>query len=739
LDRFKTTLVTAFVIALLFTATASAQPTAANITVVSGNGQVISSGIGKVFNYFYPMVVKVTDASGNPIAGKTVYWTFVSGIGSLPSFDPSSTTDSNGISVMRLFQSAGQQGTLSQPFLQSVINANVDSVSVNFTETVALISNATQTQLVFDNLNPAFRTKFTGPAGTTSTTPIQLHIDAYGLPVPNVSLRLWSPEVTSATGKVTLDPTTPSASCQTGPGADPGSVLTDASGNATCYPVFGTVPGSGPVSVLVGGIDPIEFDQSLTIQPLASPLAFNSYFNAFDLVVTPVTPGRVSIVSGNNQNVNPGATAAAPLVAQLTDGSGIVGIGGKTLTWTVSPAGAATVSPNSSTTDSQGNAQTTVTLSPSAAGQINIIATSSGFSTTFAVVANVQIATLAKVSGDLQSVQSGLSFTAPLVVQVNGTNGAALPNQMVSFQVTNGSANLSSGTGVTDGNGQARVTVTAGATSGPLSVRASIVSLSQTFTLTVIPPGPILTNDKFYTPGGGARVTAFAPCGLVTVITTGLAPNVQGLVLNSNAFGPWSTTVASDTVTVNTVAAPIFSVGNVGGAEQLTFQVPCELLPTTSAPVTINVGGGTATVNMPIVAASPGILETVMSDGVRRAVALRPDGTYVSLQNPARGGEIIRILATGMGSVAPTLVTGGLPVPGTDSLVLSTVIVGVNNGGARVVTSRAAPNLIGVYEVAFQVPSDAPSGNDVILSVAVNAPGDSQTRFSNGSKLPIVQ
>jgi hypothetical protein len=71
--------------------------------------------------------------------------------------------------------------------------------------------------------------------------------------------------------------------------------------------------------------------------------------------------------------------------------------------------------------------------------------------------------------------------------------------------------------------------------------------------------------------------------------------------------------------------------------------------------------------------------------------------------------------------------------------VLGQVIVGVNNAGARVVTSRVAPNLIGVLEVAFQVPSDAPTSNDVVLSVAVNAPGDGQTRFSNGSKIPVVQ
>jgi hypothetical protein len=63
----------------------------------------------------------------------------------------------------------------------------------------------------------------------------------------------------------------------------------------------------------------------------------------------------------------------------------------------------------------------------------------------------------------------------------------------------------------------------------------------------------------------------------------------------------------------------------------------------------------------------------------------------------------------------------------------------VQNAGARVVTARVSPNLIGVYELDFQVPSDAPSSNDVVFSVAVNAPGDNQTRFSNASKLPILQ
>jgi uncharacterized protein (TIGR03437 family) len=213
---------------------------------------------------------------------------------------------------------------------------------------------------------------------------------------------------------------------------------------------------------------------------------------------------------------------------------------------------------------------------------------------------------------------------------------------------------------------------------------------------------------------------------------------LNGLVLQSNSFGPWGTTLAGDTVTVGNVAAPISSVGTVNGAEQVSFQIPCEVAVGSSVPVTIGVSGGSATANITLTAAGPGIFETVMSDKVLRAVALRPDGSYVSLQNPARRGETIRVLTTGLGPTTPTVSTGALPVPGSDALVAGQVIVGVNNAGARVITARLSPNLIGVYEVAFQVPTDAATGNDVVLSVAVNAPNDNgQTRFSNGSKLPI--
>ena len=199
----------------------------------------------------------------------------------------------------------------------------------------------------------------------------------------------------------------------------------------------------------------------------------------------------------------------------------------------------------------------------------------SGISTTFTLGTNVQIASLTKVSGDSQSAQAGKAFGAPLVVQVMGTNGQPVVNQPVSFTVTGG-ATLSANSALTDATGKAQITVTAGATPGAVTVNAFVGSVSQTFNLTISPPGPSLSTSSFYNAGGGVRLSALSPCSLVTVIASGLAPNVQGLVLNSNGFGPWATTLANDSISVGGVASPIYSVGNVGGVEQITFQVPCE-------------------------------------------------------------------------------------------------------------------------------------------------------------------
>ena len=112
------------------------------------------------------------------------------------------------------------------------------------------------------------------------------------------------------------------------------------------------------------------------------------------------------------------------------------------------------------------------------------------------------------------------------------------------------------------------------------------------------------------------------------------------------------------TITFSNIAAPILNIGTTAaGQQQITFQVPCSVTPSSSVPVTVAVGAGSTPVNVAVNAASPGIFQTQMSDGVFRAVVVRPDGSYVSLQNPARRGETEIAFVTGLGATSPPVGT----------------------------------------------------------------------------------
>jgi uncharacterized protein (TIGR03437 family) len=343
----------------------------------------------------------------------------------------------------------------------------------------------------------------------------------------------------------------------------------------------------------------------------------------------------------------------------------------------------------------------------------------------------IVVSDLTIISGNNQTAVTGTAFATPLVVQAN-SGSDAVPGDVVQFGAT-GPVTLSLLTALTDARGQAQAMVVAGSTAGPATVTASLGGLTATFNLTVIPAGPMLTGKSFYNGADGVQ-GSISPCGTATIIAPGLAPAIQGYAAGT-VVGALPYQLANATVSFGKIAAPILTVAHTGGQESIVFQVPCEITPGT-VPVTVQVGGGASTTSINVLAASPGIFGSVMSDGQTRAVLTRPDGSFVSLQNPARRGETDRLYTTGLGVVTPALASNSIPVPGTDSLAVGQVIVGINNAGVQVVGARAAPDRIGVYEITFQVPLDAPTGNDIVLSVAVNTPGGS-TAFSGGSRIPI--
>jgi uncharacterized protein (TIGR03437 family) len=160
--------------------------------------------------------------------------------------------------------------------------------------------------------------------------------------------------------------------------------------------------------------------------------------------------------------------------------------------------------------------------------------------------------------------------------------------------------------------------------------------------------------------------------------------------------------------------------------------------------VVVTVGGGSTTVPaVTVLPISPGIFQTTMSDGVLRAVLVRPDGSYVSLQNPARIGEVIRMYATGLGQTSPPIVTNQTVPLITDASgnltpeampVIAQVVVGVDNAGVQVVSAQYAYGMVGVYEVQFVLQS-ADTGNSIPFAILMFQNG--QAVFGNASAIPV--
>jgi uncharacterized protein (TIGR03437 family) len=716
--------------------------TPAVVTVVSGNGQVtcqlcISPG-STVFQYFDPLVVEVTDSNGNPVVGTQVVWTVTAGnvfFGQQGTNSASSTTTITGQATIDIGQQpASQSGP--QFGAVSTIAATAGGVTATFYESQAAPA-LNQQQAVIDVYASYNQQPLPAPLSTTitgiqgSAAPANnFDMGVYtntGTAVPNVAVFLVNADNTIGPSN-----TVPSAYCQTQAGAGNYTALTNQSGVATCNVAFGPKVGPGTFKIVTGGSVPAT---------VTNPPDTNFESGALDMNVLAATVGTVKAISGNNQPVALAGTTLQPLVAEVLDTNSNPLVG-QIVTWVATPGGA--IQLNNETTSSDANGLVRVVnpvLSLSAAGTIIVTATSN---TNLNAVATFTLSAEQPVTvsgltitggGNNQTAVEGAPFTNLLAVVVTGSNGQPFAGVPVSFAST-GPVTLSATSTTTNSSGQALVTATAGNSAGAATVTASIGSFSQVFNLTVLAPGP---GTVSFVNGADGQLGSISPCSIVAIAGPGVAPGGAGL---PPMVGPLQYEVATDTVTFGTgsaaISAPIFTVSSIPGQQQIVILVPCEVTPGTT-PVAVTVNGGSQTYNVNVLAASPGIFQSTQSDGVVRAVIERPDGSFASPSNPARRGENVTAFVTGLGLVSPQIATNALPIWNTPSIVNNAVIVGVNNEGAPVTTAQLSPDIVGVYYVEFQIPSDAPQNNNVVFSIGVIPVGATQPIYSNsgGAKIPI--
>jgi uncharacterized protein (TIGR03437 family) len=177
-------------------------------------------------------------------------------------------------------------------------------------------------------------------------------------------------------------------------------------------------------------------------------------------------------------------------------------------------------------------------------------------------------------------------------------------------------------------------------------------------------------------------------------------------------------------------------VGNRGAAvlsvdpRVVVAQVPVDAQPTEGPqPVyVISPAGQSNTVELRIARFAPGIFfDTILPQGNRAVVFRMSDFSYITGENPARGGEAILIPMVGLGPVNPALVTGQA---GNNGDVATAPQITIGGQPTRTMTAYSVPGMVGVYWVSANVPMGLPAG----LQPLVVRSGDSA---SNPTLIPV--
>jgi uncharacterized protein (TIGR03437 family) len=231
-------------------------------------------------------------------------------------------------------------------------------------------------------------------------------------------------------------------------------------------------------------------------------------------------------------------------------------------------------------------------------------------------------------------------------------------------------------------------------------------------------PAPVSSSN--------AAVSAAYPTGGSTLGLRSIASlygtNLAGQTVVADALPPLPFSLGGTTVTIGPNTVPLFFVS----PGQINFQVP--FLAAGPYPLVIQQGLFSTTITVTLAQYAPAIF-TMNSQGAGQAAALvngtasiaAPVGAFTG-SRPIQKGEYLSLYCTGLGDVRtrPALGSPSPSNPPTPTLTNPAVTLGNQPlDPAFVVFSGLAPGFVGLYQVNFQIPPTAPSGDAVPVTLAI--------------------
>jgi len=241
--------------------------------------------------------------------------------------------------------------------------------------------------------------------------------------------------------------------------------------------------------------------------------------------------------------------------------------------------------------------------------------------------------------------------------------------------------------GITDAAGAVSFYWTPGG-AGQLQLFLEGTSPSTGIGITALPPTSINMAGIV---NAASFVTGISPGGLATIYGTTLAGgNVAWATV------PWPSDLGNVQVLVNNEPAQLLYVSD----GQINFMVPGDLVPGTAALTVLTGAGTSASIQVPVNAAAPGIFFDATSNF---GAILNAGTSKTTQQQPAARGQFVEIYCTGLGAVKQDRT-------GLSSTVAQPQVL-IGNVPAPVKFSGLAPAFGGgLYQVNVQIPQDAPVG-----------------------------
>jgi uncharacterized protein (TIGR03437 family) len=313
---------------------------------------------------------------------------------------------------------------------------------------------------------------------------------------------------------------------------------------------------------------------------------------------------------------------------------------------------------------------------------------------------DVSPARLSAVSGAVHANGDGNSIWSRRTRQSDGLFDAA--PLIVSSLTADGSGAITSSGGHVNLASGANVFSTSGvdiASSSSYEIYFGALMQPQSGTGVFVNPQFVL-NAASFAPAG----YPISPGGFITIGGTNLATS------NATATIPFPPTLGGVSMTINGIAAPIYSV--VGGSSPvINAVIPFAATGSTATIVVTSNNVKSNSVDVPLAASGPGIF-SVPPNGISGGAMRHLNGVLVSASAPASRGEFISVYLTGLGPVSPK-VADGVAAPGAEPLARVTGPIAVYVGGVQTPAPQfagLAPTFAGLYQLNIQIPFGAPTG-----------------------------